>query len=109
MNILTLKPYEGKEITSGRKMRLLCGCGFAIVQVNIWRTPGAAGPAGILQISFGAPCQPFETVRENWQSLSVLANALRNWRNLRGAPLIWEGLEAGKVSPHNAVLVELSK
>ncbi len=108
--LLTLQPHEGKEITNGRKMRRLCGGRFPVLQVNVWKLAGNGHPSGILQITFDRPgLGPLETVREEWRSLGVLAWALREWRNLKGAPLVYEGKPAGTVNYNNSVLAELAK
>lgn len=101
-------PYEGREITSGRVMRRLCGRWVPVRQVYVWSTPGRHGfTTGMLQVLFDHP-DHFELVREEWQCVRTLAEALRNWRNLCGAPLVVDGLPAGKVSRDNEVLKHIS-
>lgn len=47
--------------------------------------------------------------RDYWSSMTVLAEALRRWSNLQGAPLVYNGEPAGEISYDNPALTSLSR
>lgn len=68
-------------------------------QVNIYPLPDGDG---VLDIRFNNG----DWFRGHWADFGVLKNALRNWRNLYGAPLLINGVPKGMLRYQNPALLE---
>ena len=107
MNTTTAQPriqWSDGDNVDLRKMRKLAGRWIPVSEVNVWEHQSGGAR---LQLTFDGGGD-HGTYRNDWCSLSILAQALRQWRNLGGAPLLVEGEPAGVVGRKNSKLAELA-
>lgn len=92
---------------SHRTIRRLIGR-HVVERVEIWKGENwrSDGNIKIVYKENGRADSPGVVWQDEWASYEVLKWALRNWRNLYGAPLFVNGQEAGVVSYRNPALAE---
>ena len=92
---------------SHRTIRRLVGQ-HVVERVEIWKGDNwrSDGNIKIVYKENGRADSPGVVWQDEWASYEVLKWALRNWRNLYGAPLFVNGQEAGVVGYRNPALAE---